>query len=414
MSPLLDRQFTWSNHQEHPILVKLDRFLVSTEWSLLLPNSTVSSTSAPVSDHCPITLSARTTIPQPAIFRFDNHWMRVPDCKAITASAWASVQGSPGVPRLARCLKRCRADLKAWKKSRRSPKDVLLNCNLVISMMDLLEEVRPMYHAEFVLRDLVRSAAVEQAAQLAAYWRQRSKVKTCVLGDENTKFFHLTASVHWRRNQIARLQMDDGTVATAHDAKADILYSFYRSLLGSQDACSVLPDLHSYFVGTSLTTSQAAALVIPFSSTEPKAILTSMRKDSAPGPDGFTPLFFQANWELVQADLLALLQQFHESTADLKRINKAYLALLPKKLGSILPKDFRPISLQNCSTKICTKAMTTRLHPYITSLVHSDQTGFIKGRCIAENVLYAAEIVQCCHKRKAPAIVLKLDFRKAL
>jgi hypothetical protein len=45
--------------------------------------------------------------------------------------------------------------------------------------------------------------------------------------------------------------------------------------------------------------------------------------------------------------------------------------------------------------------------------VHSDQIGFIKGRCIAMNFLYAMEIVQCCHKRGAPAIALKVDFTKA-
>ncbi|CAL4971761.1 unnamed protein product [Urochloa decumbens] len=51
--------------------------------------------------------------------------------------------------------------------------------------------------------------------------------------------------------------------------------------------------------------------------------------------------------------------------------------------------------------------------PVVPQLVHCDQTGFLKGRCIAENLLYAAELVQCCHKRKARAVVLKLDFRKA-
>lgn len=47
------------------------------------------------------------------------------------------------------------------------------------------------------------------------------------------------------------------------------------------------------------------------------------------------------------------------------------------------------------------------------SLVHLDQTGFIKGRCITENFIYTAELVQCCHRRKTPAIILKVDFRKA-
>ena len=104
---------------------------------------------------------------------------------------------------------------------------------------------------------------------------------------------------------------------------------------------------------------------------------------------------------------------FHAGTADLERVNKAYLALLPKKAASLLAKDYRPISLQNCVTKICTKGMTLRLQPFIPHLVHSDQTGFIKGRCIAENFIYATEVVQCCHKRGASAIILKLDFRKA-
>ena len=42
-----------------------------------------------------------------------------------------------------------------------------------------------------------------------------------------------------------------------------------------------------------------------------------------------------------------------------------------------------------------------------------DQTGFIKGRSISENFIYAVELVQCCHRRKIPTLVLKLDFAKA-
>ncbi|CAO2150038.1 unnamed protein product [Urochloa humidicola] len=71
--PLLDRLFTWSNHQEVPILVKLDRFFVNNHWSACLPNLLVTSSSAQTSDHCQLFLNASSSIPKPAIFRFNNH-----------------------------------------------------------------------------------------------------------------------------------------------------------------------------------------------------------------------------------------------------------------------------------------------------------------------------------------------------
>jgi hypothetical protein len=37
----------------------------------------------------------------------------------------------------------------------------------------------------------------------------------------------------------------------------------------------------------------------------------------------------------------------------------------------------------------------------------------MQGQSISENFVHATEIVQVCHKRKAPAVALKLDFAKA-
>jgi hypothetical protein len=63
--------------------------------------------------------------------------------------------------------------------------------------------------------------------------------------------------------------------------------------------------------------------------------------------------------------------------------------------------------------KAITKVLTTRLQSTIHSLVDADQTGFLSGRHISENIVYAADLLRCCHLRKAPTIVLKLDFKKA-
>ena len=63
--------------------------------------------------------------------------------------------------------------------------------------------------------------------------------------------------------------------------------------------------------------------------------------------------------------------------------------------------------------KLSSKCLTSRVQPFIFSIIHQDQSGFIKGRSIADNFTYAADIVQTCFKRKKAAIVLKLDFKKA-
>ena len=63
--------------------------------------------------------------------------------------------------------------------------------------------------------------------------------------------------------------------------------------------------------------------------------------------------------------------------------------------------------------KLFSKVLVNRLKPHITTLVDADQTGFVHGRSIAENFVYAADLLGCCYKRKAPAAILKLDFKKA-
>lgn len=77
------------------------------------------------------------------------------------------------------------------------------------------------------------------------------------------------------------------------------------------------------------------------------------------------------------------------------------------------PEGFRSISLQNVSVKLLTKVLITRLQAQIQKPVAIDKTGLMRGRSISENFVLATELVQCCHKRRVPMVVLKLDFAKA-
>ena len=72
-----------------------------------------------------------------------------------------------------------------------------------------------------------------------------------------------------------------------------------------------------------------------------------------------------------------------------------------------------PISLVQSLPKLLIKVLAVRLQSQIPHLIHNMQSGFIKGRAIAENFILASEMIQCARKSRKPMFVLKLDFQKA-
>lgn len=139
-------------------------------------------------------------------------------------------------------------------------------------------------------------------AQKATYWRQRGKIRNCVLGDENTSYYHMCATIRLRKNQIKTV-MVNGIAVSSHSGKHLALHSFYKQLLGTSNTCALLSGLPLMFQLCSLDSFQSAQLVRPFSLPEIRSALFAMCDSSSPGPDGFGPAFFKQNWNLVRNDL---------------------------------------------------------------------------------------------------------------
>ena len=79
---------------------------------------------------------------------------------------------------------------------------LVTNCGLVIDLLDRIEELCPLVSLEFRLRLLVKKSMSNNTSLLAEYWKQRGKVRDCVLGDDNTKYFQTCATIRLRKNQI--------------------------------------------------------------------------------------------------------------------------------------------------------------------------------------------------------------------
>ena len=72
------------------------------------------------------------------------------------------------------------------------------------------------------------------------------------------------------------------------------------------------------------------------------------------------------------------------------------------------------ITLLNVDYEIASKAIARRIEPMLPHLKHADQTGFIKGRYIGENIRLIKDLIEQTNATKIPGVLLALDFRKAL
>ena len=73
----------------------------------------------------------------------------------------------------------------------------------------------------------------------------------------------------------------------------------------------------------------------------------------------------------------------------------------------------RAITLLNVNSKIAAKAIAKRLETVLPKLIHPDQTGFIKGRYIGENIRLNSNILDLTNKQQIPGILIALDYCKA-
>jgi len=116
--------------------------------------------------------------------------------------------------------------------------------------------------------------------------------------------------------------------------------------------------------------------------------IKALPTDRAPRPDGYTGIFYKKCWAVIKTDFMAAIITLQQGNArGLGPLNAAYITLIPKKEDAMLAKDFRPISLVHSFAKLVTKILANRLAPHLSSLVATNQSAFIKGRCIHDKLL---------------------------
>ena len=211
MGPL-DRRLTWSEKSSKS---RLDRFLCSVEMLAAYPLAEVSALPRPLSDHTPITWSAKAGDARPTYFKMDRSWLRDEKLKADISEWWRSrLTFGQTADQLVTKLKDLRHHLfdlcRQIRVSRTQARDAAL---MRVRLLDAAEDLRPLSAEEDRERKVCQCKVAEVDYQIEMDWRQRSRLLCLAAEDANTRFFHQTANGRRRQNCIYRLQIGGRTLS---------------------------------------------------------------------------------------------------------------------------------------------------------------------------------------------------------
>ena len=93
---------------------------------------------------------------------------------------------------------------------------------------------------------------------------------------------------------------------------------------------------------------------------------------------------------------------------------QAVVTLIDKKgKDRMFLENWRPISLINVDSKIATKVIANRIKNVLPGIIHSNQSGFMKGRFNGETARSILDIIAHTESLKLPGVLLYIDFEKA-
>ena len=247
----------------------------------------------------------------------------------------------------------------------------------------------------------------------------RSKTRWIEKGEKPTNYFFNLEKRNYEKKVIAQLNLENGVIISDMKQINKEIESFYSNLLETnlsnpddfnEDFNAFVEDIDT----PQLSPEESMALESNLTLDELKNVLKSFQNNKSPGEDGFSKEFYETFFDLIGIHLLnSYNEAFNNGQLSISQ-RRGVICLIPKDDSCLSElSNWRPLTLLNVDYKMLAKVIGQRIERILSSLIHSDQTGFIKGRFIGQNVRLLNDIMEYTEAKNLPGILLFIDFRKA-
>ncbi|KAL9989297.1 hypothetical protein ACROYT_G003831 [Oculina patagonica] len=422
LNPELE-SYTWRN-KSHKIQCRLDFFLISEELTSIVASNKIFH--APETDHSAISLHLQAEINKqkrgPGFWKFNTSLLKdedyVNDLRKnmnVYKTKYESIDDKGLKWDLIKMeIRGFTVKYAKTKAKKRKNEEVELQ-NKINELQQKLannpknnHDLNELYAAKLRLQKIMHFKT--KGAIL------RSKVRWYDEGERNTRYFYNLEKRSQTKKTIHKLKIND-TYIYDQFAILNEQKKFYESIYQSKESDNTSSQESSFFKAenvTPLSHDEQQLCDGPITEAECLNAINGFKKDKTPGTDGFPVEFYKFFWPELRSEMLSSFHfAFQTGSLSISQ-RRGVISLIPKKdKDKSLLENLRPISLLNLDYKILTKVIAKRLEKVLPKIINPDQTGYVKGRYIGENIRLIQDVMFFTKNANLPGIAIFLDFRKA-
>ncbi|GKB67000.1 RNA-directed DNA polymerase, eukaryota, reverse transcriptase zinc-binding domain protein [Tanacetum coccineum] len=397
----------------YSIMKKLDRIMINEEFLQQFQNASRMFLPFVISDHSPAVIIIPEGLKKRRrSFRFVNNIADKEDFADCVRKEWETEINGFHMYKVVQKLKRLKKSLNRlnWKNGNLSDK--------VTSLKKKLTNVQTDVEKDPFNSDLKAKAAsilneyVVASNDELKLLQQKAKIQWLSEGDQNKAYFHGILKSRKHKGRIESI-CDENGMRFERDNVANVFVEHFKKFLRIKQDVQPLDSVEVNFDNV-LSKEDAEGMIGIVTDEEIKEAIFDIDSNTASGLDGYTLGFFKKAWNIIGKEVCLAIKDFFLNGKLLGEINATMIALVPKLDVPTKVYEFRPITCCNVIYKSISKILTNRIKIGLQKVVNINQSAFILGRHIQDNILIAQELLKGYQRKKcARRCALKVDIQKA-